>query len=222
MEKVSFNAGWTFYKLGREDVQIVDLPHDAMIHERRSPDSEGGGAIGFFPGSTYVYEKRFDVPLEWQDRCITFECEGIYRNSQVTINDQEAGGWPYGYTGFTVNADPFLRYGMENTIKIVVDNSKQPNSRWYSGSGIYRPVHLLISHKTHIDLDGVRITTLSYNPAKIKVDVAHTGDDVDIKVKVQILDRGRVIAEGQGDQVLFDIPDARLWSDETPFCISAK
>ena len=222
MEKVSFNSGWTFYKLGSEDAQIVDLPHDAMIHERRSPDSEGGGAIGFFPGGTYVYEKRFDVPLEWQDRCVTFECEGIYRNSQVTINDQEAGGWLYGYTGFTVSADPFLRYGMENTIKIVVDNSKQPNSRWYSGSGIYRPIHLLITHKTHIDLHGVRITTLSYNPAKIKVDVAHTGDDVDIKVKVQILDGDRVIAEDQGDQVLFDLPDARLWSDETPFMYQCK
>ena len=218
MEKVNFNTAWTFCRIGCKEVQIVDLPHDAMIHERRSPESEGGGAIGFFPGGTYVYEKRFDAPLAWQDHCVTLECEGVYRNSQVFINDQEAGGWAYGYTGFTVSADPFLRYGRENTIKIVVDNSKLPNSRWYSGSGIYRPVNLLIANKAHIDLNGIRITTLSYQPARIKVDVTHTGGHV----SVQILDRDRVVAEGQGDQLLLDVPDARLWSDETPFLYQCK
>ena len=130
MKREDFNKGWKFFKQGSQKVEMVDLPHDAMIHEQRDPESEGGGAIGFFTGGVYIYEKTFFVPQEWIDKCVIFEFEGVYKNSKVYINDEEAGGRPYGYSNFYVNADRFLRYGQENIIRVIADNSKLPNSRW--------------------------------------------------------------------------------------------
>lgn len=213
MKRINFNQGWQFQKAGTNHWQEVNLPHDAMIHEPRDPESEGGAAVGYFPGNVYIYEKTFTVPVEWREQCITFEFEGIYKNSKVVLNGQEAGGTAYGYTRFFVQADPYLRYGEENTIRVTADNAKMPNSRWYSGSGIYRPVHLLVQNKTHIALDGVKISTLSYAPAKILVDTTANGGEI----RVEILDgSSHVIATGNGASVELTLPDAQLWSAETP------
>ena len=77
---------------------------------------------------------------------------------------------------FTVCADEFLKYGEENIIRVVADNSKIPNSRWYTGGGIYRPVWMYVTNKEHIKHEGVKISTLSYKPARIRVETAHTGE----------------------------------------------
>jgi hypothetical protein len=213
MEKQDFNIHWSFYKQGREDLrQVVNLPHDAMIHETRNPDSAGGSAVGFFHGGVYVYEKTFIAPVEWREKYITFEFEGIYKDSKVFLNGQEAGGRPYGYSRFFVQADGFLCYGEENTIRVIVDNAQMPNSRWYTGSGIYRPVHLLVANKTHIELDGVKVSTLSYDPVKILVETKTNGGEI----TVEILDGDKVVAIGEGAVVEFNIKNAKLWSDETP------
>jgi beta-galactosidase len=82
---------------------------------------------------------------------VTIEFEGVYRNSKVYINGQLAGGWPYGYTAFYIDADRFLHYGQDNTIKVVAHNQDEPNSRWHSGSGIYRNVNILVGSLLHID-----------------------------------------------------------------------
>jgi hypothetical protein len=190
----------------------VDLPHDAMIHEKRDPASPGGSALGYYPGGVYVYEKDFAVPQGWREKHVFFEFEGIYRNSKVVLNGEEAGGRPYGYARFFVRADSFLEFGEENTIRVVADNSQLPNSRWYSGSGIYRPVHLLVGNRTHIEPDGVKISTLSYAPARILVETAANGGEIE----VEILDGGKRIAAGGGASVEFSIANARLWSAETP------
>ena len=94
MKKHDFNQGWTFYKQGEEDGEPVDLPHDAMIHERRSPQNPGSSAIAYFPGGVYEYEKTFDAPADWADKHIVFQFEGVYRNAKVFINGTEAGGGP--------------------------------------------------------------------------------------------------------------------------------
>ena len=94
-----------------------------------------------------MYEKRFTAPAEWQEKTVSIEFEGVYRNSKVFINGKEAGGRPYGYVPFVICMDAFIVYGEENVITVTVDNSDLPNSRWYTGSGIYRPVSLLISPK---------------------------------------------------------------------------
>lgn len=213
MNSNPFNQNWKFRKQGREETQTVTLPHDAMIHERREPNGAGGSAHGFFPGGIYVYEKNFTAPAEWADKTVFIEFEGVYRNSVVSINGKSIGGRAYGYVPFRICADPLLNYGGENTITVTVDNSQLPNSRWYTGSGIYRPVNLIVGNKTHIEWQGVRVSTISYQPARIKVETESNGGEA----VVEILDGGKVVASGQGASLELDIPDAKLWSDETPY-----
>ena len=213
MNSNPFNQNWKFRKQGREETQTVTLPHDAMIHERREPNGAGGSAHGFFPGGIYVYEKNFTAPAEWADKTVFIEFEGVYRNSVVSINGKSVGGRAYGYVPFRICADPRLNYGGENTITVTVDNSQLPNSRWYTGSGIYRPVNLIVGNKTHIEWQGVRVSTISYQPARIKVETESNGGEA----VVEILDGDKVVASGRGASLELDIPDAKLWSDETPY-----
>ena len=215
---VNFNRNWKFKKSDSSSYRNVDLPHDAMIHEERDPKSPGGSANAYFPGGIYEYEKTFFAPQEWEQKNVTFEFEGVYRNSKVYINGKEAGEWAYGYTNFYVEADKFLSYGLDNSIKVVADNSKLPNSRWYTGSGIYRPVNLIVKNKTHIEIDGVKISTLSFNPAKVKVFTTANGGEV----KVEILYQGKAVAAGEGNDITLEIPQAKLWSEENPALYECK
>lgn len=237
MEKRLFTDNWTFKKKGDDGYVPVILPHDAMIHEKRKPDAEGGGAHAYFPGGIYLYEKRFFVPAEWEKKTVTVEFEGIYRNAKVSINGSEAGGHAYGYVPFAVCMDSWLKYGQENVITVEVDNSKLPNSRWYSGSGIYRPVNLFLAGKEHISYQGVRMTTLSCEPAKILAEVFVEGrissageetlqaaeKETSIRIEIKEPEADRTVAAVKG--VLEDgkftaeieIPEAKLWSDENPY-----
>jgi hypothetical protein len=211
MKKIDFNRDWIYSKEGGNTLQ-VDLPHDAMIGEHRIPGSPGGSANACFPGGLYIYEKRFSLPKDLANKTIVFQFEGIYKDSKVYINGSEAGGRPYGYIPFFVNTEGLLNFGGENTIRVVADNGKLPNSRWYSGGGIYRPVWLWVGEKTHINIEGVKISTLSYFPAQIKVETSHTGGNVSVEIQY----KGKVITAGEGDSITLDIPNAALWSDETP------
>ena len=203
MKKISFNTGWTC------NGNAVTLPHDAQILEKRAPKASDGGH-GYFPGGIYTYEKKFTAPVEWEGKKILVEFEGVYKNSSVSLNGNVIGGHKYGYTTFTVELTG-LNYGGENTLTVIADNSKLPNSRWYSGSGIYRPVWLHIGGEQHIEYQGVRITTVSINPAVVKVETKATSD-----VSVEILDGDTVIATGSGAVCEIEIPDAKLWSDLAP------
>ncbi len=214
MKKIGFNDNWLFYKEGSAAGTPVTLPHDAMIHEKRLPDAPGGSGHGYFPGGIYTYEKTFTAPAEWAGKEVWLRFEGIYKNSTVSINGKKAGERPYGYVPFEVKADGLLNMGGENTVTVKVDNSKLPNSRWYSGSGIYRPVSVIVGNPNHIDWQGVHITTLSYKPARIKVETAVTGSG---EIAVTILDPdGKKVASGLGASLELEIPQAKLWSDETP------
>lgn len=210
MKKIAFNNDWSFGKLESAARQSVTLPHDAQILEMRSADASNGGH-GYFPGGVYIYEKTFTAPAQWEGKTVLIEFEGIYKNSTISLNGVEIGGHPYGYTTFAVKLTG-LRYGQENRLTVTADNSKLPNSRWYTGAGIYRPVWLYVGEEAHIQYQGVKITTLSHAPARIRVETAVTGGDVG----VEILDKDTVAAAGRGSVLELDIPDARLWSDETP------
>ncbi len=218
MKKTGFNDNWTFRKEGEETFRPVIIPHDAMIHEEREPDGPGGSAHGYFPGGIYIYEKRFSVPEEWKDRNVILEFEGVYKNSSVAVNGQKAGGRPYGYVPFQICLDEYLRYGEENVITVTADNSLLPNSRWYTGSGIYRPVNLILGNRSHIKYQGVKITTLSCDPAKIRVqtETELSGSDSGAEVEVSISYKGEVVTSATGNDIELTIPDAHLWSDETP------
>ena len=139
------------------------------------------------------------------------EYEGIYNNSTVSLNGVEIGGHKYGYTTFSVELTG-IRYGEENILIVIADNSKLPNSRWYTGAGIYRPVWLYVGEKAHIKYQRVKISTLSHSPARVLVETTVTDGDV----SVEILDGTKVIASGKGGSLELEIPDARLWSDEIP------
>jgi len=218
MERVDFSQGWLFSQEGDLEILPVDIPHDAMIHEARDMASPGGSANAYFPGGRYVYEKTFHAPDEWQQKTIIFEFEGIYRNSQILINGQIAGGRPYGYLGFYVRASELLKLGQTNTIRVEVDNSQLPNSRWYSGSGIFRPAHLLIGGQDYIDPDGIQVTTVSVDPAVIRVESRVSKGSV----MVEILDGDERVAAGEGRSVELKIDQARLWSDETPYLYTCR
>ena len=209
MKKISFNQNWTC------NGTPVRLPHDAQILEKRNPAVSDGGH-GYFPGGIYTYEKTFTAPTEWESKKVLVEFEGVYKNSTVSLNGNVVGGHKYGYTTFTVELTG-LNYGGENTLTVVADNSKLPNSRWYTGSGIYRPVWLYLGDAAHIAYQGVKITTLSINPAVIRVETkANAG------VSVEILDGDTVIATGSGAVCEITIPNAKLWSDETPNLYTAR
>ena len=202
MQKIIFNNGWF---LGDK---AVTLPHDAQISEKRGADVSNGGH-GYFPGGLYSYEKTFTAPAEWEGKDILVEFEGVYKNATVSLNGKELCFHPYGYTGFFVELSDLISGG-ENTLTVVADNSKLPNSRWYSGSGIYRPVWLHVCEKGGLRPESVKISTVSIDPAVIRIEAP-----VSVKAEVDGI-------TGEGTSFELTIPNAKLWSDETPTLYTAK
>ena len=207
MKKLSFNQNWSC------NGKPVTLPHDAQILERRSPEASNG-AHGYFPGGVYTYEKTFTAPADWEGKTILVEFEGVYKNATVSLNGKELCFHAYGYTGFYVTLEG-LNIGGENTLTVVADNSKLPNSRWYTGAGIYRPVWLYVCEEKGLRPESVKISTLSLTPATIQVELS-------VSAKVEILDGDKPVCEGEGKRLTMEIKDARLWSAETPYLYTAK
>ena len=202
MKTISFNAGWLC------NDRTVTLPHDAQITEKRGADVSNGGH-GYFPGGVYTYKKTFTAPAEWEGKVVLMEFEGVYKNVTVCLNGKELCFHPYGYTGFFVELQG-LNTGAENTLTVVADNSRIPNSRWYSGSGIYRPVWLHICEKGGLIPESVKISTVSIDPVVVKIE-----SPVSIRAEVAGVC-------GEGTSITLTIPDAKLWSDETPYLYTAK
>ncbi|MFT4095078.1 MAG: glycoside hydrolase family 2 TIM barrel-domain containing protein [Niabella sp.] len=165
---INFNKGWKFIlddnsnykseKFNDAAWRRIDLPHDWSIEGRFDSVWAAGNAGGALPGGIGWYRKAFITNSTGKKVYIEFD--GIYRNSEVWINGHYLGKWPYGYTSFRYELTSWLKpAGQQNIIAVKVDNSQQPNSRWYSGSGIYRNVRLLITGKTAITEWGLFVTT---------------------------------------------------------------
>jgi beta-galactosidase len=166
----NFCDNWKFYlgddanakEKSFDDSQwrTLNLPHDWSIEGEFSndyPATPGGGAL---PGGIGWYRKRFTVPESYKDKLVFIDFDGVYRNSEVWINGRYLGKRPYGYISFRYELTPYLSYGdEENIIAVRVDNSLQPNSRWYSGSGIYRSVWLTVTDNLFVDHWGTYVTT---------------------------------------------------------------
>lgn len=218
MEVIDFNTGWTFAPVDNGNGVLVDLPHDAMFHEKRTKLSEGMNHISWFPGGDYQYEKSFYIPPEWSGKHIVLEFEGVYRNAEVYLGGQKVLYRPYGYTNFYVDSDPHLIYGGENHIKVIARNSDQPNSRWYTGSGIYRPVHMFVMDQKHILMNGIRIKTLSVKPAVIAAEIK-TNSAGKLKAEVFYNNHLSSSVEEQTDgchTFKLEIPDGIPWSPDNP------
>ena len=211
MKRISFCENWLFGKSGNEKEPVL-LPHDATQLEERSADAPSGAGGAFYHGGCYEYTKKIDVPESWRDKAVSLLFEGVYPKAKVLLNGQEIGGCAYGYSQFEVPLTG-LRYGEENEITVIADNSETPNSRWYAGAGIYRPVWLLVGGAVRIPNDGIRVTTLSIDPACVRVETEHVGN---ADAVVEILDGETVIAGGEGDCVDLTVPDAKLWDAENP------
>ncbi|MCR4883745.1 MAG: DUF4982 domain-containing protein [Clostridiales bacterium] len=215
MKSVLFHDGWYCRHLDASGEGIpVCIPDDAMLREKRSADALGGLNVGWFEGHDYVYTKHFTMSQEELQQHHVLEFEGVYRCAEVFLNGQKAGFRPYGYTNFYVECDALLKAG-DNTVEVIARNADQPNSRWYSGAGIYRPVRLWSGEKEHIELNGVKIRTLSLNPAQIEVSVKTSGEG---KVTVEILEDGKPLASESGStrKFVLSIPGAKTWSPEQP------
>lgn len=209
--RIQLDREWIFYAADNKK-ENIRIPHDAMIFEDRNAENPSGSAGAFFSGGKYKYEKNMQIPEDWKGKKITLEFEGVYKDASVYVNGKKAGKCAYGYRPFWVSIEEVLEYGEANKLQVIVDNENQPNSRWYSGSGIYRPVWMWIQEAERILPEGVRITTVSYNPASIHVETEHIGGEVSI----EIMDGTRIVAEARGDDIVLEIPEAKLWSDGEP------
>ncbi len=221
MRHINFNEGWEYRRLSKDDEwKRVTLPHDAMIFENRTAESDGGTNTGWFEGYDYEYVKKFHLSEDYRDKVIVFEFEGVYRNAEVFINGRKAAYRPYGYTNFYVETVGFLRCGEDNEICVIARNADQPNSRWYSGAGIYRPVIMHVADGGHIELNGIKIRTLSVSPAVVEVKVKTSRQGL---VRAEIFRGGKSVAvnsletDGYNSAVFeFRIDNAELWSPDNP------
>ena len=155
-DKDAFALVWNIPENARE----ITLPHDAMIESPARPDSPNGGNTGYRDGGNYTYVKILHIPAEEAGKKVILKFDGVYCHALVYVNEQLAGSEANGYSTFYVNLTPLLHTG-DNEIRVQVKNAGMTNSRWYSGSGIYRDVYLLTSDATYIEPDSVQVTTES-------------------------------------------------------------
>lgn len=214
MKPTPLLTGWTCRHLGdTAPGKPVTLPHDAMLAEPRTALSAGGTNTGWYEGYDYEYRRTLTVPENELADTHILEFEGVYHNAEVWLNGQKAAFRPYGYTNFYVDCAPYLHAG-ENELRVIARNADQPNSRWYSGAGIYRPVQLWTARGAHIVLNGVKIRTLSLDPAVVEVRVKTTAPGT---VRLMVDDLPAVQQESDGEAVFtLTLDNARLWTPETP------
>ena len=167
-QRLSMDPGWRFFlgdTTGAEQPRFddrawrrLDLPHDWSIEGTPREDAPGGGRVGYFPSGIGWYRKSFRLPSGARDKMTWLEFDGVYMNGDVWINGVHLGRRPYGYTSFVYDVTRHLVPGV-NVVAVRVDNSRQPNSRWYTGSGIYRHVWLTMADRLHVGHWGTYVTT---------------------------------------------------------------
>jgi beta-galactosidase len=203
---ISFNKGWTFhlgdaanaYESAFDDQawRKLDLPQDWSIEGQFDQNNPAGTSGGALPGGLGWYRKQFTLSASLKNKNTFIDFDGIYRKSQVWINGHLLGIRPNGYISFRYDLTPYLKYGNDkNTLVVKVDNSQQPNSRWYSGSGIYRNVWLVTTDKIFIDHWGTSITTPAIHPEyasiQIGLKINNSGStDQRITLKTTVYDAG--------------------------------
>jgi beta-galactosidase len=213
--------------------RTVNLPHDWSIEAKPDPKNPSAAGAGFFPGGVGWYRKTFNAPASWSGKRVSAEFDGVYMDATVYLNGEKLGTHPYGYTGFRFDLTPHLKINGENVLAVRVDNSAQPNTRWYSGSGIYRHVRLVVTEPVHVAHWGVFVTTPEATAANARVAVRTrlTNESKgQAAVVVQTLLTGpngstlgqtespSRIAPGEPSEVAQEISVANpaLWSPQTP------
>lgn len=245
--RISFDQDWRFY-LGdcsgaweretcEEGWEHIRLPHDYSIHQEFDENCPGGKRNAFLPGNIGWYRKHFTMRKEWEGRCLGLEFEGVFHNAQIWLNGVYLGDHPYGFTGFFFDITDIAVEG-DNVLAVKTDTTKQPSTRWYAGSGIYRHVWLTVKEKVFISRHGIKITSCIVDGQAqlfVRTQIENVGSDRELSgillttslwrqnsmvVRKQaevILDRGLIVVE----QILRD-RQALIWSPEAPGLYEVK
>ena len=245
MQKQAFNHAWRFqhgHNLGLDwrwddpkagPWKMVDLPHDWSIELPRGAENPSGVSNGFFEMGAGFYEKDLAVPPEWAGKKVLVEFEGVYMNAEVRLDEHLLTRHPYGYTSFLADLTPFLRPGQTSQLKVRVDNTAQLNSRWYSGSGIYRPVWLIVCEPVHIAPWGVYVTTpeVSAQSALVRIQTSllnESEEDLEVVVRSSVIGpdgqlagssaAGATISAGKQVDLSSEVQvnSPRLWLPDSP------
>ncbi len=247
---MNFNDNWKFYlgddsaasRINYDDSKwrLLNLPHDWSIEGNFSKDYPTTFNQGALPAGIGWYRKTFTVPATLKENRIFIDFDGVYRNSEVWINGHYLGKRPNGYISFRYELTSYLKFGADkNVIAVKVDNSTQPSSRWYTGSGIYRNVRLVSTNKVALDDRTIFISTgmLSKNEANISIrsqltDSTKEKQDIALvyrvrypngklsgttSVRFQLADSSTV----QNPKSTLTIPNPKLWSPDTPILYTA-
>lgn len=246
----NFNHNWRFFlgddsaakRTGYDDAQwrLLNLPHDWSIEGNFSEDNPGTTAEAALPAGIGWYRKTFKLPAGYKNKKVYIYFGGIYRHSKVWINGQLIGARPNGHISFRYDMTPYLNFGeKKNIVAVRVDNSEQPNSRWYTGSGIYRNVKLVVTNKVAVAQWGTFVTTsnVDSNSADIHVKTTisnATGGTKDIVIETSILDSsGNEVAVFPSKEVVLkdsltstsqeiEMKDPELWSINNPYLYQIK
>lgn len=248
-----FDADWRFHRGGAQDAEspnfddsgwrVVDLPHDWSIEDLPGTDSpfdkdaisQVGG--GFTVGGTGWYRKSFVIPEDQKGKLVRIQFDGIYMNSEIWLNGESIGRHPYGYTSFMLDLTGKIKFGQPNILAVKVMNEGQ-NSRWYSGSGIYRHVWLSVLNPVHIALWGTSITFPEVNPNGAQVEIKTSVENANNQeTTVKLITR---IINSQGSEVKsltssdtikannsvefdprFSVENPQLWSPDSPVLYTA-
>lgn len=243
--RVLLNSAWHFnlgdvHYGGREFMDcnewpIVDLPHDWSVKQQANPNL--ASCTGYLPGGIGWYRKEINIPAQEKGNKVYIYFEGVYNNSEVYINGKWLGKRPNGYISFMYELTPYIKWGEKNVIAVKVDHSNAADSRWYTGSGIYRDVYLVYATPIHIDLWGVSYQSeINKNSVNIKVNTAIKNDieSANIKIVHELYDaNGKSIAlaskSGEANAktqtefiqtIHLNVP--KLWSMESPYLYTLK
>ena len=221
-----FDDGWTFSQDGK--TISVNLPHDWDIYTAPNPESGATGTGGgWYAAGKGEYRKKFATP---KGEIVKLHFEGVYQKAEVYVNGQKAGQHGYGYTPFTIDVTPYLFKGKrQNEVVVKVNNSEQPNCRWYSGSGIYRHVWLETMPALHISENGVFVTTpkIEANKATVNVEVTVQNEgnsEQQSIVEVEGQQKTVLLKAGESKKVDFSytISNPHLWSPDDPYLYTAN
>jgi beta-galactosidase len=242
--KQLFDDGWKFNLSDAEAYSSTDyndktwrtvtLPHDWSVESTPHADAAVGNDGGYFDTGIGWYRKTFTVAKNQSDKQISLFFEGVYMDAEVFINGHSLGVKHYGYSSFTRDLTPYLVYGKPNVLAVRVDNSKQKNCRWYSGSGIYRHVWLITTPDVYFEDQSTAIVTPTVSRAVADVQVTTTvvnksGKQRKISVIANVQGADEVslditLAPGEKREVKMaaTVQNPRLWSPETPYVYTAK
>lgn len=214
--------------------KIVNLPHDFTIETDTHPEAPGGQLTGYYGGGGGTYTKILDIPEEYSGKRVLVEFDGVYMNATVELNGHMVTRHHYGYTPFHADLTSYMKPGKKNRLSVIVNNAAQPNSRWYSGSGIYRHVDLLYAPKVHIAPWGIYAYTshIVNGTAFVTVETTvenHTAEPKNLWVDIMIEKEscgsesgiGRVkvyIPAGQKSigRVTIPVENADIWDIDCP------